>query len=59
MRKIFPLILLCFLAAVAIPQNSPTKVGKMADGRIMLTTGWQIAPAGIQRRTMSASTRVS
>ena len=48
MRKIFPLILLSCLAAIAIPQNAPTRPGKMPDGRIMLPSGWQIAPAGIE-----------
>ncbi len=49
MRKIFPIILMCLLAAIAIPQNPPmAKTGRMPDGRYMLTTGWQIAPAGIE-----------
>ena len=48
MRKIFPLLLMTFVALVAIPQNPPTHTGKLADGSFLLTTGWRTAPEGIQ-----------
>src|ERR1022692_3332107 len=48
MRKLFPLLMMTFVALVAIPQNPPTHTGKLADGSFLLTTGWRTAPEGIQ-----------
>ncbi len=48
MRKLFPLVMLTFFALLAIPQNPPAHVGKLADGGFLLTTGWRTAPEGIQ-----------
>jgi len=48
MRRIFPLIVLIFIALLAIPQNPTQHPGKLSDGGFLLTTGWRIAPEGIQ-----------
>lgn len=48
MRRIFPLIVLSFIALLAIPQEPVQHVGKLPDGGWLLTTGWRIAPEGIQ-----------
>ena len=48
MRKIFPLLMLIFTALLVIPQNPTEHVGKLSDGGFLLTTGWRIAPEGIQ-----------
>ncbi len=48
MRKVFPLIVIVLAALAAISEMPPTKVGKMPDGSSLLTTGWRVAPEGIQ-----------
>src|SRR5579871_3113712 len=48
MRKFVPLAVLICIAVIAISQNAPQHVGKLSYGGFLLSTGWRLAPEGIQ-----------